>query len=98
MFQKLMTADGLILDDADAVGCEVAVMYISWQGATVGDRVALRDTGPVGAVLFEFTMSTANGFKRVPFRADMRDLKLAGRGYYTQQVTGAATVRTLIRG
>ena len=97
MFEKELTADGHILADTDATGCEVGVAYISWQGVTVGDRVALRDTGPAGAVRFEFTMSTANGFERVPFREDFRDLKLAGRGYYTELKTGG-TIRTFLRG
>ena len=97
MFEKELTADGYILADTDAVGCEVSIAYISWRGVTAGDRVALRDTGPTGSVRFEFTMATADGFARIPFREDFRDLKLAGRGYYTELKTGG-TIRTFLRG
>ena len=104
MFEKIFEtpaapaqADGFILDDSAGATIEIGVAYITWRGVTVGDRIAFRDTNSTGTVKFEHVFATANGFERVPFREDCRPLRLAGRGWYTEMLSGG-TVKTFIRG
>ncbi len=87
---KVMTADG----EVDPGPKPVYALIISCEGATAGDKVALRDKDAAGEIRVIATIKDANGTFDVPL--GRYGIQFTGAIYYTEQATAAKKIRTTV--
>ena len=86
-----MTADGYVCQDPK----NVYALVIEASGATVGDKIALRNGGPTGAVtLGPITIPATAGMWAIPL--GRYGVEFITSVYYTELVTATGKVRVTV--
>jgi len=91
---KIMAADGYVSGDGATEAHNVYALVITATGATAGDKVAIRDGGPTGAVKAYFELPATAGIWNITF--GRYGIFCALNVFYSENVVAAGKVRTTV--
>jgi hypothetical protein len=88
-----MAADGYVSTDGNNPK-NVYALVISAIGATIGDKIALRNGGETGTVMLYFDIPAANGLWTIDL--GRYGIEFITNVYYSEQATAANKIKTTV--